>query len=73
MSVAFAFLGVSITPNPLTQAGLIKKVLEATGMSDCSTCGSHSLVSPLGTNAGGPHCKEQWNYALIIGMLMYLS
>jgi hypothetical protein len=78
-TTAFAFLGVSITPDPLTkmlkltQAGLIKKVLEATQMSDCNTRGSPSLISPLGTDATGPQRKEPWNYASIIGMLMYLS
>ena len=78
-STAFAFLGVSITPDPvtkllkLTQKGLIKKVLEATGMSDCRTRGSPTLIMPLGTDATGPHRKETWNYASIIGMLMYLS
>jgi hypothetical protein len=78
-STAFAFLGVSITPDPvtkllkLTQKGLIKKVLEATGMSDCRTRGSPTLITPLGTDAAGPHRKETWNYASIIGMLMYLS
>jgi hypothetical protein len=42
-STAFAFLGISTTPDPvtkllkLTQKGLIKKVLESTGMSDCRT------------------------------------
>jgi hypothetical protein len=78
-STAFAFLGVSITPDPitklvkLTQKGLIKKVLESTGMSDCRTRGSPSLITPLGTDAAGPHRKEQWNYSSIIGMLMYLA
>jgi hypothetical protein len=58
---AFAFLGVSITPDPitkllkLTQKGLIKKVLESTGMSDCWTHGSPSLITPLGTDAAGPN------------------
>jgi hypothetical protein len=60
-TTAFAFLGVSITPNPLTklmkltQSDLIEKVLEATGMADCNTRGSPSLVSPLGIDADEPH------------------
>jgi hypothetical protein len=55
-STAFAFLGVSITPDPitkllkLTQKRLIKKVLESTGMSDCRTCGPPSLITPPSQN-----------------------
>jgi hypothetical protein len=78
-STAFAFLGVSITPDPvtkllrLTQKGLIAKILAATGMSECNTRGSAALTTPLGTDAAGPHRTEKWNYASVIGMLMYLS
>jgi hypothetical protein len=75
----FSFLGVSITPDKATtmltliQGGLIDKVLAAVGMSDCNTRGSPSTMSPLGTDARGAHRKETWNYASVIGMLMYLS
>ncbi len=77
----FLFLGVSITPNPatkmvtLTRTGLIDKILAATaGMTDCNTRGSPCTKSGLGTDANGTHHrKETWNYASIIGMLMYLS
>jgi hypothetical protein len=78
-TTAFAFLGVSILLNPvtkklkMTQKGLIKKVLAATGMSDCNTWGSPALSSPLGTDADGPHQKEPWNCTSAVGMLMYLS
>jgi hypothetical protein len=78
-TTAFAFLGVSILPNPitkmlkLTQKGLILKVLSATGMSECNTKGSPALSTPLGTDADGPRRKETWHYASAIGMLMYLS
>jgi hypothetical protein len=79
-NTAFAFLGVSILPDPvtkmlkLTQKGLILKVLAATGMSDCNTPGSPALSAPLGTNTpDGPQRKDTWSYASVIGMLMYLS
>jgi hypothetical protein len=78
-TTAFAFLGVSILPDPVTkmlkliQMRLILKVLTATGMSDCNLPGSLALSTPLGTNADGPRRKDQWHYALAIGMLMYLS
>ena len=75
----FSFLGVSITPDPttntvtLTQVGLIDKILATVGMTDCNTRGSPTTVSPLGTDAKGAHRKDHWNYASVIGMLMYLS
>jgi len=75
----FSFLGVSITPNQatkmvtLTQTGLIDKVLEASGMTDCNIRGSPSTTNGLGTDANGARRKESWNYASIIGMMMYLS
>jgi hypothetical protein len=78
-NTAFAFLGVSILPDPvtkmlkLTQKGLILKVLAATGMSDCNSRGSPALSTPLGTDADGPRRKDDWHYASAIGMLMYLS
>jgi hypothetical protein len=78
-NTAFAFLGVSILPDPvtqmlkLTQKGLILKVLAATGMSDCNTRGSPTLSAPLGTNTDGPRQKDTWSYTSAIGMLMYLS
>jgi hypothetical protein len=79
-TTAFAFLGVSILPDPvtkllkLTQSGLIKKVLGATGMSKCNIWGSPALSTPLRrTDTDGPCRKETWNYASVIGMMMYLS
>jgi hypothetical protein len=76
---AIAFLGVTILPDPvskqlkLTQKGLILKILEATGMSDCNTRGSPALSSSLGTDRDGPRRKDPWKYSSVIGMIMYLS
>ena len=78
-STAFAVLGVSITPDPvtkmlrLTQTGLIEKILRYTRMSECNTRGSPAISSPLGTDATEAHRKDSWNYASIIGMMMYLA
>ena len=57
----------------LNQTGLINNILEIVGMYDCNTRGSPTKVTPLRTNANGPHRKDQWNYAYVIGILMYLS
>ena len=42
-------------------------------MSDCNTRGSPAIYSPLGTNTNGSHQKDIWNYASVIGMIMYLA
>ena len=62
-TTAFAFLGVSITPDPvtkllrLTQGGQIQNILDATGLTDCNTKGSLSTISPLGTDADSARRK----------------
>lgn len=78
----YSFLGVQVNKGidangssfiRLTQDGLIDKVLEATGMKDCNSKRSPSLISPLGTNANGPGRKEAWSYPSVVGMLMFLG
>ena len=75
----FSFLVVRIEPDKelnmlvLTQTGIINKILETFGMSDCNTEGYPTKVTPLGIDANGPHWKERWNYASVIWMIMYLS
>ena len=57
----------------LSQPGLISKVIEATGMSNSNAVLTPSSTSPLGSDKGGSSHNENWDYASIIGMLMYLS
>jgi hypothetical protein len=57
----------------LTQTGLFKKVLGAMGTLEYNTQGLPTLPTPLGTDTNGPLRKGKWNYASVIGMLMYLS
>eukprot|EP00957_Ditylum_brightwellii_P162226 12352765-Ditylum_brightwellii.AAC.1 len=75
------FLGIKIDPTgnggyKLSQTGLIKKILSTTGMLDCNPAVAPTAASgPLGPD---PHRKEfqlqeLWNYASVVGMLMYLS
>ena len=59
----------------LTQPGLAQKVLEATGMTKCSPAITpNSSDKPLGSDKNGPDCKlqDKWQYASVVGMLMYL-
>jgi len=75
----FAYLGVEVkvdkNTNEMTflQTGLIDKVLRATGMEDCNAKPTPACTTPLGTDAEGPRCQLSWDYASVIGMLMYLT
>lgn len=57
----------------LTQPGLIHKVLEAAGMQDCHPVSTPAVTTPLGSDKHGRPFQEEWEYASIIGMLMYLA
>jgi hypothetical protein len=72
------FLGINfkqVGPNKfvLTQTGLIKKILEAASMTDCHTKSTPASTTTLGTDARGAPFNESWEYASIVGMLMYLA
>ena len=56
----------------LTQRGLINNVLEATGMTNCSSKPTPA-AGPLGKDEHGPEREEYWHYGSVIGMLMYLA
>jgi len=52
---------------------LINKVLKAAGMSECNSNTTPSTLDPLGPDITGKPFNEHWEYASIIGMLMYLA
>ena len=56
----------------LTQRGLIEKMLKACGINDCNTKGTPASISPLRTDKDGQVFCEDWDYASIVGMGMYL-
>ena len=76
---ANAYLGISVCKDEeskkihLTQTGLIDKILETTGMKDCNPNATPALVTPLGTDLDGAPRQDAWNYASVIGMLLYLA
>jgi hypothetical protein len=74
---AYNFLGINITKSSgmikMTQHGLIKKFLNTVNMSNCNASPTPCLQTPLGTNASGTPHQEEWEYALAVGMLMYLA
>ncbi len=75
---AYAFLGVDVEPNnnggyTMTQKGLIEKVLKTTELTDSKPQATPAIKEPLGTDADGDPFRESWNYAAVVGMLLYLS
>ena len=57
----------------LTQHGLIDCVLKATGMQDSNPDQTPASTKPLGLDKNGAPFKEQWSYASVVGMLLYLG
>ena len=73
-----AFLGIKIDKPKekkfyLSQPGLTEKVLKASGMVDCKPNTTPSTLDPLGPDKDGELMNESWEYASILGMLMYLA
>jgi hypothetical protein len=57
----------------LTQTGLIEKIAGVTGLAQSN---ANKLPAPqvaLGSDPDGEPIKERWNYASVVGMLLYLS
>ena len=75
----YHFLGVSVDSNQksgkvlLTQRGLIDKVLRTVGLDASSKKKTPASSTPLGTDAEGDPFTESWQYASVVGMLLYVS
>ncbi len=74
---AFSFLGIEVKIEDDTikfsQHGLIKKLLETVGMTECNAKTTPAATSPLGTDANGPGFKESWKCSSAVGMMMHLA
>ena len=57
----------------LTQKGLIDKIIAATGLQNCHPNRLPTVSKPLGIDPTGKPITETWDYASIVGMLLYLS
>ena len=74
------FLGIDIKTlynggSQFCQTGLIRKVLEATGMENCNGLPTPTKgEAPLGTDANGSEANRDWSnsYDYVIGMMLYL-
>jgi hypothetical protein len=76
---AFTFLGVELKSHEdgtveFLQKGLIEKILKHCNMTNCNTKTMPANQTPsLGTDADGPAFDRSFDYASIVGMMMYLS
>jgi Reverse transcriptase (RNA-dependent DNA polymerase) len=82
---AYAFLGVDISPMSnisfessndgfyMSQTCLIEKVLKTVGMTDSKQKRTPASSTPLGMDAKGYAFQGNWDYARVVGMLLYLS
>ena len=74
-----SYLGIGIEEfangsRHMTQKGLIKKLLQATDMTDCNPNWCPTTQVALGSDPEGePYDQKQFNYASVVGMLLYLS
>ena len=50
----------------MTHKGLIKKILEATGMTDCNSNWTPTTKEALPMDEEGEHMEDSWNYRSII-------
>jgi hypothetical protein len=72
------FLGIRIQKQGagkflLTQTGLIEKTLKAAGMEDAHHVFTPASTTPIGADCDGALFNEDWEYATVVGMLMYLA
>jgi hypothetical protein len=72
------YLGIKFERNDeqgtftLTQTGLIDKILEATGLTNCNPNHVPCAMQALGSDPEGEPMQETWSYPSIVGMLLYL-
>lgn len=72
------YLGIRYERKPdgsiwMVQSGLIDKIIEATGLTDCKPNSTPTTREALGSNPDGAIMTESWNYRSVVGMLLYLS
>ena len=73
------YLGIKIHNLPggaykLTQSDLLKHTLETTKMSNCnSKMTPTKVIAFLDTNINGQPPKQEWDYASVVGMLLFLA
>ena len=72
------FLGVNIVWHDgdkieITQLGLTRKIVEALGLTDYNPKSTPAVHFTLPTDEFGEECDGTFNYASVLGMLLYLQ
>jgi hypothetical protein len=72
------FLGIRIAKQAdgsllLTQTGLIDNTLKKAGMESAHKACTPASTTPVGADRDGDPFDELWEYATVVGMLMYLA
>lgn len=72
------YLGIKYETLPngtikMSQPGLIKKIIDASGMARCNPKDSPAIQQALSSNSEGQAMTDPWNYRSMVGMLLYLS
>jgi hypothetical protein len=57
----------------LKQTGLIDRIIKVMNLEDASEKSTPADSKPLGKDETGAACCEDWSYASVVGMMMYLS
>ena len=57
----------------LIQTGLIDRIIRTMGLDASNAVRTPADRKPLGADKDGAPCEEQWSYASIVGMMMYLA
>jgi histone deacetylase 1/2 len=73
-----SFLGIKFERDStgaihMTQPGLIEKIVETMDMKGCKPMWTPAAPECLGKDPEGAPMDEDWNYASVVGMLLYLS
>ena len=72
------FLGIHLKKHDngsieLLQTGLIDRILRVTNLEEASKKPTPADTTALGTDKDGEEAGEDWSYASVIGMLIYLA
>ena len=73
------YLGIGIEELPdgsrhMTQSGLIEKIIKTTKMTDCNPNWTPTTQVPLGSDPDGELFDNvDFNYASVVGMLLYVA
>ena len=72
------FLGILLSKKDdgsieFLQHGLIDRILKVMGLTDASVKHTPADSKPLGKDEDGAACCEDWSYASVVGMILYLA